>query len=150
MRVYLGGSIRGLSYIEANGWRKDAEVWLERHGFTTVNPLRGRAFLEGKGIINGADEGTPLTSSKGIVGRDLFDLTQCDVMLANLAGATAAGIGTAMEIQRAHDLGKYVMVVMEPGSINDHPFIREAASLVVDNIEEALKILRILGEPYYE
>lgn len=153
MNVYLAGPIRGLTYEGATNWREDTTTWLRYKGFVPVSPMRGKDYLRGRGPLlgdtgSGAYEEFPMSSQRGIWGRDMFDVAQCDVLLANLAGATELSIGTVMEIQRAHDLGKYVLVVLESGSLHDHPFVREAASLVVDSLPEALEILEVLGGPY--
>lgn len=89
-----------------------------------------------------------MSSTKGLFGRDIFDVRQCDVLLANFEGASKLSIGTCMEIQRGFDLGKYVLTVLEPGSLHDHPFIHGASSLVVDSLETAIDVLAVLGDGY--
>ena len=153
MRIYLAGPIRGLTFEDATDWREHAADQLRVLGHIGVSPMRGKEYLKGRGLLlgdrgSGSFEEFPMSSEKGIYGRDIFDLTKCDVILANLAGATQLSIGTCMEIQAGRDRGKYVLVVLEDGSTHDHPFIRQAASLVVNDLDTAIDVLAVLGEQY--
>lgn len=159
MKIYLAGPIRGLTYGECTEWRDYASRVLKDWGHVPVSPMRGKEYLEGAGPLLGDSRGDgsssggsydkyPMSSEQGIWGRDTFDVKHCDAILANFEGATQLSIGTCMEIQRGYDLDKYVLVVVEPGAIHDHPFIRRAASLFVPTLNEALVILRMMGLPY--
>ena len=153
LKVYLAGPIRGLTFDEAVDWRRYAASWLADLGHVSVSPMRGKDYLKDRGRLlgdrgSGSFEEFPMSSEQGIYGRDIFDVSRCDVLLANLEGATKLSIGTVMEIQAARDRGKYVLVVLEDGSTHDHPFVRRAASLVVPNLDLALEVLAVLGDPY--
>ena len=150
MKIYLAGPIRGLTYEQACEWREDVEHNLTSLGHTCSSPMRGKEILKTRGKITNSYEEFPISSEAGIYGRDIFDVSNCDVLLANFLGAKDASLGTAMEVQAAHDRGKYVLVVMEEGNVHDHPFIRRAASLVVRDIDTALDVLAVLGGPYGE
>lgn len=150
MKVYLAGPIRGLSYGETTEWREIARTRLNESGYTCFSPMRGKEYLKSMGPLlgdggRGSFEEFPMSSEKGIFRRDIFDVSQCDVVLANLEGAGAISIGTCMEIQRAYDLGKYVLTVMEEGNPNDHPFVRQASSLVVPYFDYALEVMAVLN-----
>lgn len=148
MRIYLAGPIRGLTYDKAVDWRDHYAEAIRRMGHTPLSPMRGKEGLRGQGKIKSAYEDIPMSSSKGIYGRDCFDTRECKVTVARLLEADEASIGTCMEIQRAHDYGRYVLVVMEKNSIHRHPFVTQAASLVVETDEQALEVLEVLGEGY--
>lgn len=148
MRVYLAGPIRGLTYEQATEWRVDAEQNLTSLGHTSATPMRGKEALKTRGKITNSYEEFPMSSEAGIYGRDIFDIASCDVLLANLLNTKEVSIGTAMEIQAARDRGKYVLVVMEDDNPHNHPFVRRAASLVVKDMDMALDVLAVLGEPY--
>lgn len=152
MRIYLAGPIRGLTYDETMDWRDYAADVLRRRGHVAVSPMRGKEFLKthlGGEVIATVYEEFPLASEAGIYGRDIFDVAHCEVLLANFENAKTISLGTCMEIQAARDRGQYVLVVLEEaGNPNDHPFVRRAASLVVTNLEVALGVLTVLGEPY--
>jgi nucleoside 2-deoxyribosyltransferase len=154
MRIYLAGPIRGKTFDEAVEWRDDAAAKLAAMGHVTMSPMRGKDYLRDFGPLNGGEntDGSypafPLSSGHGLFMRDTFDVQMADCVLANFEGATQLSIGTCMEIQRAYDLGKYVVTVVEPGSIHDHAFIQQASSLVVPTLEAALEYIRVVGEPY--
>jgi len=98
--------------------------------------------------LDKAYEQFPMSGEQGIFGRDTFDVRHCDVILANLAGASKVSIGTVMEVQRGYDLDRFVVVVIEPGDLHDHPFVRRSASLVVTNLEDAFTSIAAMGAPY--
>lgn len=149
MKIYLAGPIRGLSYHRATAWREEIRLALEDLGHRVADPMRGKEFLSEERVIRDAYEDNPLSSTEGIYGRDTFDITQCDVLLANLLHTdNRVSLGTVMEIQLGRDLGKYVLVILEKGNIHDHPFVRRAASLIVHDLEAAIHVLAVLGGPY--
>ena len=116
--------------------------------------MRGKDYLKSYGRLFGGENNDgsysefPMSSAQGLFRRDIFDVQHCDVLLANFEGATALSIGTCMEIQRAYDLGKYVITVVAKGTIHDHAFIRQASSVCVESLEEALLIMGVLGSEY--
>lgn len=148
MRVYLAGPIRGLSYKDCTDWREYYAEKVREMGHVPLSPMRGKEFLSRVRKIKGEYPDHPMSSGRGIYGRDCFDVRHCEVTLARLLDAEEASIGTCMEIQRAHDHGRYALVVMEKNNVHRHPFIEQAASLVVETDEEALEVLEILGEGY--
>lgn len=145
MRVYLAGPIDGQTYEGATDWRNKFRYDLRAIGHEGLSPMRGKEYLAKEETIIGAYENFPLSSEQGIFGRDLYDVRSCDVLLANLLPATKASIGTAMEVAIAYENHKYIIVVLEPGSVSDHPFIRRAASVVVTSLDEAYDVIAILG-----
>ncbi len=171
MYVYLAGPITGLTFGGATEWREAFVDRLYDMGHIGVSPMRGKDYLRevykdevlSKAPITGFDtaehaklatlqlsyEQFPMSSAQGIVGRDRFDVAQCEVTLANFLGATAISIGTCMEVQRAADKERFVLLVMEPeGNPNDHPFVRRQASCVVEDLDTALMVLGAFGKPY--
>lgn len=153
MRVYLAGPITGQTWEGATDWR---EAWIERlRGTFTmvgVSPMRGKDYLkpeiEANGNVFHATEYAtlhPMSSRSGIFRRDTFDVRTCDILLANfLDCGERISIGTIFEIGLAWSLGKYIIVVMDEENIHNHAFITEAASVVVDSLDEALNVLRVL------
>jgi len=151
MRIYLAGPIAGQTYKGAVEWREEYAAQLHQLGHTAVSPMRGKEHL--KRVRKFTTEGYeqhPVSSQKGVYGRDCFDVRTCDVLFARLLGADQVSIGTCMEIQRAHDHGKYILVLMEPNNIHSHIFVKEACSLIVETDEEALEVLAVLGAGYVD
>ena len=82
MKVYLAGPISGLTYEQsALGWREQIKELLPE--FDLFSPMRAKDFLATEGVLQGAYEGTPMSSTNGILGRDRNDVRTCDLMIAN-------------------------------------------------------------------
>jgi nucleoside 2-deoxyribosyltransferase len=92
MTVYLAGPIFGCDDADCRAWREQAKHLLGR-AIKTLDPMR--RDYRGRESANVAE----------IVQGDLFDIDQCDVVLANVSRPTW---GTGMEIAHAHRLGKPV------------------------------------------
>jgi nucleoside 2-deoxyribosyltransferase len=140
--VYLAGPITGLDYEGATDWRDLARRHLGDYGITGLSPMRGKSYLLGETSL--ADEyadRNPMSTAKGILTRDRWDATRADVLLVNLLGAERVSIGTMVELGWA-DLARIpVVVVMEPGNIHDHSFVRGIAGYVVASLDDALRLI---------
>jgi hypothetical protein len=138
MKVYLAGSITGKTYIEATAWREMAARRLSDAGFKSISPMRGKSFLERETNIKDAYEGTNTADKHAIFTRDKFDSTRSEILLLNLLGADAVSIGSVMELAWAHLSNCFCVVVMGMGNPHVHAFVKEAASVVFDNLDEAV------------
>lgn len=149
--VYLAGPISGLSYDQAEGWRKIAKDSLAEAGIKAVSPLRGKDYLRKIGAISAhardyADLNC-LSTPRGIMTRDRFDATRCNALLVNLLGAKIVGIGTTMEIAWADLCRIPVVCVMEAtGNIHDHAMLNEAIGYRVDTLEEAIHVIKLIAD----
>jgi nucleoside 2-deoxyribosyltransferase len=145
--VYLAGPITGCTYTSCTDWRKHVSDLLALAGITALDPMRGKTFLTDETSV-GNNYQHPLGSPRGIMTRDHWDCTRCDVLLVNLLGATRVSIGTVMEIAWAWDNGIPVVVVMEPdGNPHDHAMIQEATGFRVSTMDNAVDLVRaLLGE----
>jgi len=152
MRVYLAGPITDLRYQETVEWREAYAARITAMGHTPISPMRGKEFQSRvRRMRSEGNSEHPITSAKGIYSRDCFDVRTCEVTVARLLGAEIVSIGTVMEIQRAHDYGRYILVVMEKrGNIHSHAFLEGACSLIVETDEEAFEVLEVLGEGYVD
>jgi nucleoside 2-deoxyribosyltransferase len=144
MIVYLAGPITGATYEGATDWREDLALNLPR-GTVGVSPMRGKEYLkkmEG-GLPSVLKDGTlPMSSAKAIFARDTFDIRRAEIVLANLTGAERVSVGTMVELGYAKALNKTIIIVMEEkGNVHDHPFVTEAASFVVRDLSEALRLI---------
>jgi nucleoside 2-deoxyribosyltransferase len=115
--------------------------------------MRGKAYLEDKGVLQANCDQcgalSVLSSNRGIMARDYNDANKCDVLLANLLGATAPSLGTAMELAWAYKAGIPVVAAMErTGNPHQHGMILEAIDYKVDTLDEAIDIvLAIIAPP---
>ena len=143
--IYLAGPITGLSYSGCTEWRASAIGELAKHGITGLSPMRGKEYLATLNEAMTADGnryqkfGT-LSTNRGIMTRDHWDATRCDVLLVNLVGAKIVSIGTVMEIAWAWDNGIPVVCAMEEGNIHEHGMVLEAIGFRVHTLEEAIQV----------
>lgn len=143
-KVYLAGPITGTTYGGCTDWREYAIKELKKEGITGVSPMRAKTYLKKEEDI--ADEyTTPLSCQKGITTRDRWDITSCDLVLANLLGAKGVSIGTVIELGWADLSRKPIILVMEEeGNTHDHAMIREIGGYRVESLDEGLYIAKAL------
>ena len=138
-KVYLCGPIRGLSYDEAIGWRNKTREKLGPLGFECLSPMRNKQLISSEEkITDSYDNLSGGYSSHEIFARDRFDVSQSDIILANFLNRKVTIIGSLFEIAWGYLLGKYIVVVVQKDSIYHHPFIREAASAMFEDLDEAV------------
>jgi len=151
--VYLAGPISGLSYAGATDWRDTAINSLAASGIKGLSPMRAKEYLRhvesDVGFSSTCEEYghlSPLSGPRGIMTRDRFDATRCDVLLVNLLGAARPSIGTIMEIAWADLSRTPIVVAMEPGNPHEHAMVNEAIGFRCGSLDEALDVVKaILG-----
>jgi nucleoside 2-deoxyribosyltransferase len=144
LQVYLAGPISGLPLNDAAEWRTRAKLILDRNGYWCINPIRGKhpsnadqsIVVNGQNLLYGPNFGP-----KSVFKRDKHDVERSDILLVNLTGATHVSIFTMMELAWAEEWNKFVLTVMEEGNIHEHAAVREASTLVVPTLEDAIKYL---------
>lgn len=148
MKVYLAGAISGLNYDQSEDWRIKAKASLKELGIAGYSPLRRKDFLKTREVLGASDviEGFydvhPLSTARGIMTRDHFDVKSSDALLVNLLGAERVSIGTVMEIAFAYAYRIPVVVIVEEDNIHwQHPFIQEACGYRVNNLEDGVDII---------
>lgn len=152
--VYLSGPMRGLSFDQADEWRRYATeaLWPD---VVTYSPMRGKDHLRGAPIPTHTAH--PLSRPEGIVARDYYDTLTTDMLLVNVLGAKEVSQGTVAEIAWAYAHRKPVLLVMEHmGNPHDHPMNTVPAGWRVDDLDDALDIVRAvllpdrpdIGSPY--
>lgn len=151
--VYLAGPISGCSYAGATDWRNDAITDLATAGVKGLSPMRAKEYLAGVesdvGFSSTCEEYghlSPLSGPRGIMTRDRFDATRCDVLLVNLIGAKKPSIGTIMEIAWADLKRTPVVVAIEADGSNphEHAMISEAIGFRCASLEEALHVVKAI------
>ena len=143
--VYLAGPITGHTYKEASRWRNYATFKLLQTGFAVRDPMRSESAL--KAALH-HEEAITDVNALPVVGdpfeRDVYDIKRADIVLANLLPAEAVGVqsvGTLMELGMAYAWGKFIVVVTGRPAVDQHPFIRGVASVVVPSIDAAVEVL---------
>lgn len=141
--VYLAGPISGLNFKNCTDWRVHAEDVLRAHGIRGWNPMRAKEALAKLEAISGHGNEYafmgPFATSKGVMTRDFFDCTRCDVVLVNFIGAKKVSIGTVMEIAWAFQLHTPVIMATD-NDLHNHMMMNEATGFKVSTLEEAVRV----------
>lgn len=154
-KVYLAGAISGLTYGEGQSWRDHAVVELAKRGINGYSPLRAKDYLKDHGVIEQSyqlkDQPlAALSTDRGIMTRDRYDVQSCDAMLVSLLGSgQRISIGTMIEFGWADAWRKPVVLVMEDGNLHDHPMLREATGFKVATLEAGIEIISRILNPQY-
>jgi nucleoside 2-deoxyribosyltransferase len=151
--VYLAGPIAGLTFSGCVDWRRYAIVELSKAGIRGLSPMRGKEYLEEIARTEPftadcdayAIQG-PLSTNRGIMTRDRWDATRCDVLLANFAEAApgVVSIGTCMEVAWADLKRTPIVAVLPKDNIHAHGMILEAIGYRLDTLEEALFVTKAI------
>jgi len=154
--VYLAGPISGLTYDEATGWRNAIATELAEFGIKCQSPMRAAIHLRhADGVLGDCEiqAGTKpaveaMSTPKGVVVRDKFDSTRCDLLLVNLLKAKKVSIGTCVEIGWANANDIPIVLVMEKDNIHNHAFIRESASFITESLSDSVYIIKAILKDY--
>ena len=129
--------------MEGQGERNTATAWLE-----PLSPMRGKAFLKAEKSLKDSYDSTRVASTHAIFMRDKYDSTRSDFLLLNLLGAEIISVGSIMELAWAHLSGLFCIVIMENNNIHVHSFVREAASIIFDDLDEGVDyLIKTFKEP---
>lgn len=147
-RVYLAGPITGLSYEQArNGWRQDFAALL-LPSIEPLSPMRQEGHLaEVKKIAAHGYEHNPLSSSRGIIAKDLLDIERCDLVVMNFLGAKKVSIGSVWEMGYAKKCGKPIVLIIEArqpisaANPHNHLFIVDTADFTCHGVSAAADIV---------
>ena len=152
MNVYLAGPIAGTSYAECTTWRDKVKSDLQACGITAFSPMRAKQYLSDvDSFVKNCDghDFRLLSSNRGIMTRDRWDATRCDLLFVNVLGAKEVSIGTVMEIAFADLYRIPIVCAIEPSGDNphDHGMICEAIGFRVPTIDEAVEITKAVLLP---
>lgn len=151
--VYLAGPIAGLGYRDAVDWRSGAIDALARDDIKGLSPMRAKEYLASVetdvGFSATCEEYghlSPMSGPRGIMTRDHFDATRCDVLLVNLLGAKKVSIGTVMEIAWAYQCRTPVVVAIEAdgSNVHEHCMITEAIGFRCASMAEAIEVTKAI------
>ena len=146
--VYLAGPITGQTFGECTDWRQFAIKELASAGITGLSPMRAKDYLKNETFVGDEYQDTVLSSSRGIITRDRWDTTRCDLILVNFLGAERVSIGTVMEMAWADACRTPSIVVMKPeGDLHDHSMLREVTGFRVETLEEGLEVAKAILTP---
>lgn len=140
--LYLIGPITDCSYKGSTDWRKYVAEKLPPQ-IRVLSPMRGKTDLRKEKEIKSDYKDNPISCAKGITCRDRYDTKRADAVLANFLGAKKVSIGSVLEFGWADNGVKPIIMVMEKkGNPHDHPMLREVAGFIVDNLDEAIELVK--------
>jgi nucleoside 2-deoxyribosyltransferase len=146
--VYLAGPITGQTFDGCTDWRQFAIKELGAVGITGLSPMRAKDYLKNESFVGDEYQDTVLSSSRGIITRDRWDTTRCDLILVNFLGAERVSIGTVMEMAWADACRTPSIVVMKSeGDLHDHSMLREVTGFRVETLEEGLEVAKAILTP---
>lgn len=148
--VYLAGSITGLTYGQALGWRRDAVHRLTELGYDVYSPMRHKLHLASAFHTETIPHTSPMFNNP--FHRDLHDIDRSDYVLcfdpyARTFGRSSPSVGTLVELGYAYASDKYVILVdpavayERDASYNLHPFVSGVARDVLPSLEDAYQLL---------
>lgn len=148
MLVYLAGPITGLTFPIANAWRQRVVDSLP--GYEFLNPLR----FDRDDVMTFEHRCPAFDGMKNIVRRNYHDVQRSDVILAcfETCSADNVSIGSVYELAWGYSLripvvpGLTMDMVQRPSTSYNHPYLKEAVDYLTDNLDEAIRIIRILEE----
>lgn len=141
------GDCPSCAHGQQNPWCRAYE---EKTGIVGFSPMRAKDYLLAAGVLSGRPEAYDdyvLSSAKGILYRDSWDVRTSDLVFVNLLGTTKASIGTAMEIGMAWALNKPVIVVKENDNVHTHAMLDTAAGWVTDDLDYAVEVAKAILLP---
>jgi nucleoside 2-deoxyribosyltransferase len=150
--VYLAGPISGLGFDGCTEWRDSVIAILAEVGIKGLSPMRAKEYLRHAYDAVGGFSATceeyaklsPLSGPRGIMTRDRFDATRCDVLLVNLLGADRISVGTVMEIAWADLCRTPIVCAMEPGNIHEHAMVGEAIGFRCSSLGDAVHVVKAI------
>lgn len=148
-KVYLSGPITGLTYDDARfGWRKDfakSMAQKDGKGIEVLSPMRHEGHLaEIQGTLEKDYPNHFFSHPKMIVAKDLLDIDESTMVIANFLGAKKVSIGTVAELGYAKARGKTIVAIMEKDNIHNHPFVTELAAATVETMDDAIAVTKSL------
>ena len=145
MKVYIAGSISGMSGESVIGYFGETAQKLVEMGYEVQHPMIAKGYFRNE--MKFKAEGykhKPQSTNHAIVERDCWMVNWCDILYCNLTMAEIVSIGSTMELAWAHLLRKHTVLAMQSDNIHRHAFILEAADVVFESHEEALEYLYLM------
>lgn len=124
--------------------------YVEPTGIVGYSPLRAKDYLLDRGVLSGHPDAYAdqvLSSAKGILSRDRWDVATCDAMLVNFIGAEKISVGTVMEIAYADAYRKPVIVAMEQDNIHHHAMLDQSVGWIADDLDFAIDLTKAILLP---
>ena len=132
--VYLAGPMEDVSHEEMKGWRNNATEFLNMFGIETLDPTRRVSFHDE--LLQNKTKTKNICNE--IFSKDLKDIDNSLVVLADIRRGAGRGIGTAMELMYAYTKNKKIILWADMLDL-EHPFIEAVATEKYYDLYEALE-----------
>lgn len=142
MKIYIAHPITGLTPDTVfNYYEKMIKTLWQ---YAVLSPMTGKDNLRCEVELKSDGYFQPTATNHAIFERDMWMVSQADVVLVDLFNTPRCPIGCYMELAVAAWLRKHTILVMAKDSEYRHAFILEAADIVFETMEEAIKYLQEL------
>jgi hypothetical protein len=129
--IYLGGPIAGCTREDMHDWREVLK-WQGAYSFLFRDPT-DRVYPETK---------VDHFLIKKIVTEDKVDIAASDILVQNISQLNKYRcVGTIQEIMYGWDMGKYVIVIVDPDD-NVSPWVTYHCHKIVHSVEEAYEAMK--------
>ena len=142
--IYCVRPISGCSADDVFNYYEKTKEILTGMGYNVFTPMYGERYLRTELEFKAKDYRSPISTNGAIFKRDRWMVDQSDVIYANFLGAKHVSVGSMFELAWGYDTKKQVIVVMEDDNVHQHTFVLEAATIVFNNVSEALEYLERL------
>lgn len=114
--------------------------------YDVLSPMYGKEYLRTeKELRSEGYSDKPISCNHAVFERDTWMVSQSDIVLCDFRGSKTASIGCTMELAIASWLRKHTVVVLPKENIHNHAFVREAADVIFENMDEAVAYVRGLA-----
>lgn len=137
MKIYLVGPITGLNYAAAMSIFENRAARLIEMGYEVYHPMLGKEYLRTETVLKAGGYNNPMSTDHAIYESDKWKVVQADIVWADLMLAEKASIGACYEMAWADFLHKNVIVTMQEDNVHQHAFVKESATYIFDNHEDA-------------
>lgn len=144
MKIYCVHPITGLSFDEVYAYFEGLRTKLGKY-YTVLHPMTAKAYLKDEADLKASGYTFPISTNHAIIERDVWMVSEADVVYADLTGAKSTSIGCVMELAWAFVHRKHTVVVMEKQNPHQHAFVLEAADVIFSNCDEATAYLEKLS-----
>jgi nucleoside 2-deoxyribosyltransferase len=141
-QIYLAGPIQ--DFKDCANWRDQITQEFNHYGIRTLNPLRHKEQLHNFNTSTMPVLNDEIHAKEKIIKRrDRLDIQQSQGVIACFTGVQKASVGTCIEMGWADAYDKPIIVVMDRGIGNphDHAMLREIAWAIVDDLDEAARLM---------
>jgi len=154
LSIYLAGPITGQTGEGVVSRYEEKIAILSDFGYMVYQPMLGKMNLRTEATFKSGGYDHLIANDHAIFQRDHWMVSLVDVVLVDLSTSEDhISIGTMMELAWASHLGKHVILVMPNDNVHNHAFVRQAATIhfqTLDNAYDYLKELSLARGASYE